>query len=82
MARVVIIKESCKGVEDCGICVYICPKSLFGPSGEMNSLGYIPPRLSNEEECTACRSCMYMCPDFAIVVDANSMTNTEEGDDE
>ncbi|MCF8104288.1 MAG: hypothetical protein K9K64_02285 [Desulfohalobiaceae bacterium] len=68
MTKVNIISESCKGVESCGICIYVCPKGLFGPSSDMNSFGYIPPKIQNIDECTGCQNCMIYCPDFAIVV--------------
>lgn len=82
MADITIFRDACKGMEDCGICAYICPKDLFQPSDEMNSAGYIPPELHNEEDCIACQNCMICCPDFAIVaegqkdrMDAKEVTN-------
>ena len=67
MAEVTIFKDACKGVEDCGICVFVCPKDLFVKSDKMNASGYLPPKLQNEEDCIACQNCMIYCPDFAIV---------------
>lgn len=67
MHRVRISSEACKGVEDCGICIYICPKRLFRSSEKANEAGYLPPELENEAECTGCQNCMIYCPDFAIV---------------
>ena len=69
MASVTIFKESCKGLEDCGICVFVCPKDLFIRSDRMNAAGYIPPELQNEDECTRCQNCMVYCPDMAIVTE-------------
>ncbi len=68
MHQVTILKESCKGCDDCGICIYVCPQKLFSPSGEINQRGYVPPVLSRPEDCTGCLSCMLFCPDMAIVV--------------
>lgn len=72
MAKVTIFRETCKGVESCGICSFVCPKDLFCPSGEMNKAGFLPPELDNEAECTACENCMVYCPDLAIVVEKKS----------
>jgi len=70
MPKVVLIPSLCKGMDDCGICAFVCPKSLFVDSGQTNEAGYVPPCPPNEEECTACGNCMIFCPDFAIVVQA------------
>ena len=68
MSSVTILGEACKGLEDCGICVFVCPKDLFQASESMNASGYIPPELTNADQCTNCRNCMIYCPDFAIIV--------------
>lgn len=71
MSKVVVFREACKGIEGCGICVYVCPKNLFCASKEMNETGYLPPEINNESDCTRCRNCMIYCPDFAIVVEGD-----------
>ena len=68
MSEIIILGNSCKGVEDCGICLSVCPKNLFEPSDEMNERGFLPPRVIDEDPCTVCLSCMDSCPDMAIVV--------------
>lgn len=68
VALVVVIDESCKGTDDCGICLSVCPKELFEPGPEMNRAGYLPPRLTDQSECIGCGNCMIYCPDLAIVV--------------
>lgn len=68
MPTVTIIRQSCKGVEDCGICTFVCPKHLFTMSRDMNEAGYLPPEIKDEQRCTGCKNCMIFCPDFAIVV--------------
>ncbi len=68
MHQVTVLSEICKGVEDCGICGFVCPKSLFEPSGVSNQAGYIPPQVADPGECTGCQNCMIFCPDLAIVV--------------
>lgn len=67
MSNVIIMRNMCKGMEDCGICAFVCPKDIFIPSSEMNEAGYIPPELHNIEDCISCLSCMISCPDFAII---------------
>ncbi len=68
MAEIQIFRETCKGVEECGICVEMCPKKLFRPSRELNAKGYRPPEMTSAETCTGCENCMVFCPDMAIVV--------------
>lgn len=77
MSKVTIFRQACKGVEGCGICVFICPKNLFHAAEEMNEMGYLPPEIDNDSECTGCMNCMLYCPDFAIVSEKDS----EERDD-
>ena len=69
MAKVTVLEQSCKGVEDCGICTFVCPESLFRASGKMNNAGYVPPQIDGLDKCTGCRNCMIYCPDFSIVVE-------------
>ena len=68
MASVTILTESCKGVEDCGLCIEVCPKDLFTAAGKANSRGYMPSAIRDEAACIGCEACMMTCPDFAIVV--------------
>jgi 2-oxoglutarate ferredoxin oxidoreductase subunit delta len=63
-----IYEELCKGVDECGICIYTCQKKVFQPSEMLNQKGYRPPEVSNEKACTQCENCMISCPDLAIVV--------------
>jgi len=69
LAEVTIYEELCKGVEECGICVEVCPKKLFSPAGHVNRKGYKPPRVEKLEACTQCQNCMIYCPDLAIAVE-------------
>ena len=69
MSNIIIFQNSCKGVEDCGICISVCPQELYEPSGQMNERGFVPPQVIDEEKCTRCLTCMVSCPDMAIVVD-------------
>lgn len=69
MAKIITFPQSCKGVEDCGICIFVCPKHVLIQSDELNEAGYLPPKVGDESLCTGCENCMIYCPDFAIVVE-------------
>ncbi|MDR2695664.1 MAG: 4Fe-4S dicluster domain-containing protein [Deltaproteobacteria bacterium] len=77
MPSVTVLAESCKGVEDCGLCMEVCPEELFAPSNAANSRGYLPSINSNEAACTGCESCMRICPDFAVIVKKKSAKEKE-----
>jgi 2-oxoglutarate ferredoxin oxidoreductase subunit delta len=68
LSKIRIYEDLCKGVEECGICVWVCPKTLFKPSPSLNAKGYRPPQVEAEEACTGCENCMVYCPDLAIAV--------------
>jgi 2-oxoglutarate ferredoxin oxidoreductase subunit delta len=68
VAKLRVYQELCKGTDECGICLYACPKEVFKPSGELNPKGYRPPEVAKEEACTQCENCMIFCPDLAIAV--------------
>jgi 2-oxoglutarate ferredoxin oxidoreductase subunit delta len=78
MQKVTLFSQSCKGMEECGICAFVCPKSLFVASEEMNEAGYLPPLPPDEKKCTACGNCMIYCPDFAIVVEGDAVDESKE----
>jgi 2-oxoglutarate ferredoxin oxidoreductase subunit delta len=81
MSKVTILPQSCKGVEQCGICEFVCPKGLYRSSEEMNSAGYVTPVLTDEEECNACEICMISCPDMAIVVQREGKERNSDDED-
>ncbi|MFC1935661.1 ferredoxin family protein [Chloroflexota bacterium] len=66
--QVYVDGEYCKGVDECGICVWICPKHVFDVSARLNTRGIRPPEVVRIEDCTGCENCMVCCPDLAIVV--------------
>jgi len=76
LPKVVIFSQSCKGFEECGICLFVCLKNVFKASKEMNGLGYVPAEIENEDACTGCENCMIYCPDFAIAVEEDSVQST------
>ncbi len=44
MSAITIFENVCKGVEDCGICIFVCPQKLYKPSDQMNERGFVPRR--------------------------------------
>ncbi len=82
MSKITLFRQSCKGVEDCGICIFVCPKQIFAPSEEINDTGYLPPKKKNEDLCTGCQNCMIFCPDFAVVVEKDPLEASEEKEDQ
>jgi 2-oxoglutarate ferredoxin oxidoreductase subunit delta len=69
LPKVYILREACKGVNDCGICIFVCPKDVLGISDVLNRKGFFPPEVVDEAACTQCGNCMVYCPDMAIVVE-------------
>lgn len=65
MAKIVVIKERCKG---CQICVSVCPRECLKISEEHNQAGYFVVELVSEEKCTGCGVCGEMCPDLALQI--------------
>lgn len=82
MSKITIFNQSCKGVEDCGICIFVCPQEIFAPSKEINDAGYLPPDKKDEDQCTDCQNCMIFCPDFAIVIKKDPLKASDEKGDE
>ena len=63
--QVIIIAERCK---ECDFCIEFCPKHVLLKSTEINSKGYHPVYISDNDKCTKCNICGMICPDFAISV--------------
>ena len=64
-----VLKEFCKG---CGFCIETCPQKVFELQKDkehLNAKGYYVPSVVNPDECTRCRKCELICPDFAIEVE-------------
>ena len=63
----IITIEACKG---CLICLYTCKKrgpGILAESDERTTMGGVLPVVAGE--CTGCRWCERVCPDFAISVE-------------
>ena len=66
MAKLTIAREVCKG---CGLCADVCPRKLLTLSGEINSRGYHPIAITEQQQCIGCAFCARMCPDAVITVE-------------
>ena len=67
MAKITVKADTCKG---CGLCMTACPRKIIGFDREkINSKGYHPAVLLEEEKCIGCAMCAQMCPDCAIIVE-------------
>ncbi len=66
--RVHIVVERCK---ECEFCIEFCPKDVLRMSARFNRKGYRIPEVvpGREEECTACRHCEFICPEFSIFIE-------------
>ncbi len=65
MGTITVDERVCKG---CDLCVVACPFHILVMTEKVNGMGYHVPKLTDEERCTACRICAWMCPDVAIEV--------------
>lgn len=68
MHQVYVNEDYCKGVDGCGICLWICPRDVFDRSDSLTARGVRPPQVPRIEDCIGCENCMLYCPDLAIVV--------------
>ena len=66
MAKLTIAKETCKG---CGLCADVCPKGLLALRHMINSRGYHPIDITDQDKCIGCAFCARMCPDAVITVE-------------
>ena len=66
MAKLTIAAETCKG---CGLGADVCPKKLLALSHDINSKGYHPIAITDQEKCIGCAFCARMCPDAVITVE-------------
>ncbi len=70
-----INKSWCKG---CGFCVQYCPTDVLEMSAEYNAKGYHPPYIKLPDECTDCKFCEIICPEFTIFVTTQAEEEASE----
>lgn len=56
--------ERCKG---CALCVLHCARDSITMGDRFNANGYLLP-VFDQETCTSCGVCGWLCPDHAISV--------------
>jgi 2-oxoglutarate ferredoxin oxidoreductase subunit delta len=61
--KMYILAEQCKG---CSFCIEFCPKHVLVVSEEFNAKGYHPPGIDAKANCSNCKLCELLCPEFAI----------------
>ncbi len=66
MAKTTFKEELCKG---CGLCVSACPKKIVVLQDKLNSKGYHPAGVIEQDKCIGCAFCATMCPDCVITVE-------------
>ena len=67
MANVTFKVDFCKG---CGLCVNACPKGILQiATDKINTKGYSPAEMTDQEKCIGCAFCATMCPDCIITVE-------------
>jgi 2-oxoglutarate ferredoxin oxidoreductase subunit delta len=72
-ANVEIYRSWCK---KCGICAAFCPFKVI----ELDEEG--APKVVGPEKCKGCRLCELRCPDFAIRIKTDSITDKDLSDAE
>ena len=61
--RVEIDMNSCIGINNCGMCVMVCPVNIFEAEGAEPVIVE-----QNQDECTLCNLCLEECTPDAIVI--------------
>lgn len=64
--KISVDRYLCKG---CGICIDMCPRTVFIWSEDLTKRGFKYPIPKNVDNCVGCRLCEIICPDFAISVE-------------
>ena len=65
MLKVTIDEERCKG---CELCTEFCPMNIIVMANHLNSMGFRPAMVEEQDKCISCGFCARMCPDVAITV--------------
>ena len=66
MAKVTFREERCKG---CGLCVEVCPKKIVELNKhQLNSKGYHPAGVTDQEQCIGCAFCATICTYFSTLI--------------
>ncbi|MTI60809.1 MAG: 4Fe-4S dicluster domain-containing protein [Firmicutes bacterium] len=63
--KVIFNDERCKG---CELCTTVCPKEIIKMAEKINSHGYHPAEVVEQDKCISCGRCALICPDVVIEV--------------
>jgi len=55
------VKINAAWCKSCGICVQFCPRHVL-------EMGDFAAQVAHQEDCSGCKMCENLCPDFAIIV--------------
>jgi NAD-dependent dihydropyrimidine dehydrogenase PreA subunit len=58
-----MVKQDMNRCTGCQTCVLVCPKGVFGFSGNQKEIAPI-----NQEECFSCNACVMQCPKNALSI--------------
>lgn len=59
-----INQDKCKG---CELCIDHCPNDLLQIGDSLNSKGYYPINIQDQDYCINCFKCIIICPDNAFI---------------
>lgn len=76
MEKVVFNYEKCKG---CELCTTVCPVGIIVMNPDyVNSQGFHPADVIEQEKCISCGNCARRCPDVAIAIYRYKQDKKEE----
>jgi 2-oxoglutarate ferredoxin oxidoreductase subunit delta len=80
MAHIEVDQARCKS---CELCVHACPKKLISIGSRLNQAGYHPAEFDRKhaDACMGCTLCGQMCPEVAITVFRESVSQSREKTD-
>ncbi|HWR31190.1 MAG TPA: 4Fe-4S dicluster domain-containing protein [Negativicutes bacterium] len=73
--KVELDEQACKA---CKYCLAACPRGVFVQADYFNEKGYRPVRVKAPDDCIGCKRCFFLCPDFAIDVEAATGEDANE----
>lgn len=66
MAKVTFREERCKG---CELCTTACPQKIVVMAKHINTMGFHPATVEEQDKCIGCAMCARICPDVIIEVE-------------